>query len=459
MADTKVSALPAVAAALGADEIPVNEAGTSKKLTVTQIAAYLADLAQTLTNKTIDASQLAGIIADARMPNLTGEVTTTEGAVAATVAATHSGSSHANLPAGAQVNGSNILVSGGALGTPSSGVMTNVTGLTTAGLVDDAVTYAKIQNVSATDRVLGRTTAGAGDIEEIATTGSGSVVRATSPTLVTPALGTPASGTMTNVTGLTEAGQTLADNTTNDVSTTKHGYAPKAPNDATKFLDGTGAYTVPSGGSSNVEFRASTSFETAARFTATATNAGSISYNTSGVEILTSATGTSGEKLTWTMGAGNGGASMMLLSPVFSAHIYGVALGTDFDYGIGIANWTATGDAVAFTVRHVGFKITRRSSGTVSLFATQADATTENASSALFTFAATDDVSLKLKVNSTTSVDYYTSQNSGAWSAATNLTSNMPTSLVQGHMCGMIISNVAVASNSRIGHSAASYAR
>lgn len=41
---------------------------------------------------------------------------------------------------------------------------------------------------------------------------------------------------------VTEAKQTLADNTTNDVSITKHGYAPKAPNDATTFLDGTGAY-------------------------------------------------------------------------------------------------------------------------------------------------------------------------------------------------------------------------
>ncbi len=35
--------------------------------------------------------------------------------------------------------------------------------------------------------------------------------------------------------------------TTNDVSITKHGYAPKAPNDATKFLDGTGAYSTPAG--------------------------------------------------------------------------------------------------------------------------------------------------------------------------------------------------------------------
>src|SRR5690242_17913837 len=39
-----------------------------------------------------------------------------------------------------------------------------------------------------------------------------------------------------------------SDVTTNNVSTTKHGFAPKAPNDATKYLDGTGAYTVPAGG-------------------------------------------------------------------------------------------------------------------------------------------------------------------------------------------------------------------
>lgn len=37
----------------------------------------------------------------------------------------------------------------------------------------DAVTYAKIQNVSATDKVLGRSTAGAGDVEEIACTAAG----------------------------------------------------------------------------------------------------------------------------------------------------------------------------------------------------------------------------------------------------------------------------------------------
>ncbi len=41
MPDTKISALTAAASALAADEIPVNEAGTTKKLTVEQLAAYL----------------------------------------------------------------------------------------------------------------------------------------------------------------------------------------------------------------------------------------------------------------------------------------------------------------------------------------------------------------------------------------------------------------------------------
>lgn len=38
---------------------------------------------------------------------------------------------------------------------------------------NQAVTYAKIQNVSATDKVLGRVTAGAGTIEEITCTAAG----------------------------------------------------------------------------------------------------------------------------------------------------------------------------------------------------------------------------------------------------------------------------------------------
>jgi hypothetical protein len=39
--------------------------------------------------------------------------------------------------------------------------------IATGGIANDAITYAKIQNISATQRVLGRNTAGAGDTEEV----------------------------------------------------------------------------------------------------------------------------------------------------------------------------------------------------------------------------------------------------------------------------------------------------
>ena len=46
---------------------------------------------------------------------------------------------------------------------------------------------------------------------------------------------------------ITEAAITLADNTTNDVSTTKHGFVPKAPNDTAKYLRGDGTWAVAGG--------------------------------------------------------------------------------------------------------------------------------------------------------------------------------------------------------------------
>lgn len=47
------------------------------------------------------------------------------------------------------------------------------TGTFAATIANDAVTYAKIQNVSATDKLLGRSTAGSGDVEEITCTAAG----------------------------------------------------------------------------------------------------------------------------------------------------------------------------------------------------------------------------------------------------------------------------------------------
>jgi hypothetical protein len=81
-----------------------------------------------------------------------------------------------------------------ALGTPASGVATNLTGLPVAsgisGMGTGVVTFL------ATPSSANLATAVTDE------TGSGALVFATSPTLVTPALGTPASGVLTNATGL-----------------------------------------------------------------------------------------------------------------------------------------------------------------------------------------------------------------------------------------------------------------
>jgi hypothetical protein len=78
---------------------------------------------------------------------------------------------------------------------------------------NDAITYAKIQNVSATDKLLGRSTAGAGDIEEITCTAAGRAilddVDATAQRTTLSAAKSGANSDITSLTALTSQNTAL----------------------------------------------------------------------------------------------------------------------------------------------------------------------------------------------------------------------------------------------------------
>ena len=113
--------------------------------------------------------------------------------------------------------GTGLSFSGGTLASTVNGTVTSVavsggtTGLTTSGgPITSAGTITLAGTLAVANGGTGVTTS----------TGSGSVVLATSPTLVTPALGTPASGTLTNCTGLPTSGLSGSINLTSQVTGT-----------------------------------------------------------------------------------------------------------------------------------------------------------------------------------------------------------------------------------------------
>ena len=210
------------------------------------------------------------------------------------------------------VNGSAISLGGSAtitavnpnaltIGTGLSGSSYNGSSAVTIALANTAVTAASYTLASVTFNAQGQATAAS----SASTTGSGNIVLATSPTLVTPNLGTPSTLVGTNITG-TASGLSIGGNAatattaTNLSGTTQYSVPYQSGSATTSFLSpGTSGSLLMTLGAVSAPIWVATSSLT----TGSATNiaggaAGSVPYQTGSGATTFLALGTSGYVLT-----------------------------------------------------------------------------------------------------------------------------------------------------------------
>ena len=224
----------------------------------------------------------------------------------------------------------------------------------------------------------------------------------------------------------TDASLITTDVTTNDVSTTKHGFVPKATGSTTNFLRADATYAAPSGGAAANRAVYATDFSASGRHGSVVVAAGATTFGIAGLALTTGATITGSARIRTALDDAQGTGALHAGSPVFSCTIIlNSAVTVVGDAIFCFDQVTIDGSSITFTNNHIGFKLVGNGTTTL-LHATQANGT-ENASSSLITMANGDVVDLIAVVNTTTSVDYYTRKNGGALSSATNLTSNLPT--------------------------------
>jgi len=243
------------------------------------------------------------------------------------------------------------------------------------------------------------------------------------------------------------------------MTATVGGGVPTPPNNTTTFLRGDGTFAAPTLGFTP-SITMTTVFETSTRFT-TNGGSGTATFDGHGLQLNTTATGTRYVRTRMVVGnASAGGANFEPYnnSPSFNCSLGIGTLPTTGESYFGIGSMTGNGTAMVYTQNHIGFKILIVA-GVASVYGTQGDGT-ETATSALTTLNAGDCLDLSLKVNGSSSVDYYWSKNGSTWSSATNLTTHIPTTTTTDDTpMEFIVANKATANDVEVTISSASYSR
>lgn len=167
----------------------------------------------------------------------------------------------------------------------------------------------------------------------------------------------------------------------------------------------------------------STAFETKARFSENLSGA-TTAYDASGVTISTANTNT------------NYGLVSLFLDPgyllgtgcVFTAafRVTTVPTSNNPTAYVGIGSPSISSGSLVYTTRHIGFKLVKES-GSYNLYATNGDGSTETATLMASGLTSASYLEVIAERVGASSINYYYRLNGGALSAATNHTTNIPT--------------------------------
>lgn len=147
------------------------------------------------------------------------------------------------------------------------------------------------------------------------------------------------------VPSVAESALSLSDNTTGDVSTSKHGFAPKAPDDTEKFLRGDGTWAVPLSGNP-VKQTSNVSLAQNASTTVTGTTVVAVYELAAGANLVPTMTSNTAPSGTVSGSSSNGStyAEYKAFDKISSAQWMATAipcwLKYDFGYAVTVASYT-----------------------------------------------------------------------------------------------------------------------